>query len=75
MSASKTGLTGDEVKAARAAFSLTADGMAAVVGLSDGAAWRKWERNGVKGPGAVLLSSLIDSPAVRRHFGLSVKAG
>ncbi|WP_191320448.1 hypothetical protein [Camelimonas fluminis] len=47
--------------------------MAAVVGLNDGAAWRKWERNGVKGPGAVLLASLIDSPDVRRHFRLSIK--
>lgn len=59
------------VRTARATLGLSASEAAALVGLSEGAAWRQWERNGVGGPGAVLLQALLDSAAVRRHFGLA----
>jgi hypothetical protein len=63
-------MTSDEVRTARAELRLSAAEAAHLVGLNDGAAWRKWERNGVTGPGAVLLGALLGSRAVRRHFGL-----
>lgn len=64
-------ITAADVRAARAALGLSAAAAAAMVGLSDGAAWRKWERNGVSGPGAMLVRALADSAAVRRYFGLT----
>lgn len=61
-------LTGYQVRDARAKLSLSAAEAATLVGLNDGAAWRRWERGGVSGPGAVLLTALVESPAVREHF-------
>lgn len=72
MSASRRQLSADETRAARAALGLSASEMAQVVGLNDGAAWRKWERMGVSGPGAVLVSALLTSQPIRRYFGLSL---
>jgi len=56
------------VRAARSSLGLSASEAAILVGLNDGAAWRKWERNGVSGPGAILIQALIESQPVRRHF-------
>lgn len=57
-----------EVRTARADLGLTAAEAAALVGLNDGAAWRKWERLGVSGPAAVLLLALTDSEFVLEYF-------
>lgn len=62
------------VRAARETLGLSATEAASLVGLNDGAAWRKWERNGVSGPAAVLIRALIDSRAVRRHFGIAASS-
>jgi DNA-binding transcriptional regulator YiaG len=70
--AKKTELSGPEVKAAREAFSLSAAEAAAFVGLNDGAAWRKWERNGVSGPAAVLIRLCLKSAAARAVVGLKI---
>lgn len=59
---------GEDVRQARAALGLSASEAADIVGLNDGAAWRKWERNGVTGTGAVLVKALMESAAVRRYF-------
>jgi len=61
-------LTPDEVRQARISLNISASSAAELVGLNDGAAWRKWERNGVSGPGAVLIRALLESHAVRRYF-------
>ena len=63
-------LDGKAVRKAREFLSLSASQAAEAVGLNDGAAWRKWERKGVSGPGAVLVSALVASRQVRRHFKL-----
>jgi DNA-binding transcriptional regulator YiaG len=63
-------LSPSEVRTARADLGLSASEAAVLVGLNDGAAWRRWERNGVTGPGAVLIRALMESRAVRRHFGI-----
>ncbi|MCS4088815.1 hypothetical protein [Rhizobium sp. BK176] len=68
----KNDLSGAEVKAAREAFSLSAAEAAAFVGLNDGAAWRRWERNGVSGPGAILIRLCLKSAAARAFFGLKI---
>lgn len=63
-----------EVREFRAAARLSAAQAANIVGLNDDAAWRKWERNGVTGSGAVLLRAMIESAAVRRYFGVNLMA-
>jgi len=68
-------LSGDEVRAVRTMFNLSASRAASIVGLNDGAAWRKWERNGVRGPGAVLLKAIVESTAVRRYFKIGDPGG
>lgn len=66
-------MTGDEVRGWRASFGLTADQAAALVGLTEGAAWRRWEREGITGPSAVLLQAITKDAGVRRYFRLSNK--
>lgn len=65
-------LTPEEVRAARKSLSLSASKAAMIFGIYDGAAWRKWEQKGVSGPGAKLLTAMLESRAVRQHFGLSL---
>ena len=64
-------MTGDEVRAWRASFELSASQAAEIVGLSEGAAWRRWERMGVAGPNAVLLRAIEKDHNVRRYFKLA----
>lgn len=64
-------LTGDQVKQARSELGLTAAAAAAAFGLNDGAAWRKWERNGVSGPAALMIGLCLQSPEARVYLGLS----
>jgi DNA-binding transcriptional regulator YiaG len=65
-------LTGAEVKAARKAFSLSAAEAAAFFGINDGAAWRKWERNGVSGAAAILIRLCLKSEKARAFMGLKI---
>ena len=62
------------VRDVRRSLGISAAQAAAAVGLSDGAAWRRWERLGATGPAAKLLEALQESQAVRRHFGLFFRA-
>lgn len=64
----------EAVRTLRANLGLSAAQAADLAGVNDGAQWRKWERSGVKGPGAVLLNAIAQSPAVRRYFGVEIKA-
>lgn len=63
-----------EVRATRLSMGLSASQAAEIVGLSEGAAWRRWERDGVTGAGAILLRALTDSAAARRYFGVNLVA-
>jgi predicted DNA-binding protein (UPF0251 family) len=71
---SSVALDAEEVRAVRTMLGLSASDAAAIVGLSDGAAWRKLERNGARGAAAKLLIAVRDSQAVRRYFGVSITA-
>lgn len=64
-------LTGGQVREARSQLGLTAAAAAAAFGLNDGAAWRKWERNGVSGPAALMIGLCLQSPEARAYLGLS----
>lgn len=65
-------LTPDELKAARKALGLTADGFAKWVQVADGRTVRRWEAGDrdIPGPVQVLVVAALESRAVRQHFGL-----
>jgi len=75
-------MTPAELKSARQAFGLSAEGFARLVGAKSGRTVRRWEteaeasRLDIPGPVAVLVKALLDSAAVRKHFGVTLrKAG
>jgi DNA-binding transcriptional regulator YiaG len=68
----KNELSGAEVRAARETFSISASEAAAFFGLNDGAAWRRWERNGVSGSAAILIYLCLKSQAARSFIGLKI---
>lgn len=61
-------LAGPKVRALRKMLDLSAEACAQMVGINDGAGWRRWERDGAKGVAAVFLTAMIDLPALRRHL-------
>lgn len=70
-------MTPAELKSARHALGLSAEGFARLMGVSSGRTVRGWEageRNGkpadIPGPVKVLTRALVESPDVRRYFGL-----
>lgn len=68
-------MTPEELKAARRALGLSAEGFALWVGVSGNRTVRKWE-NGerdIPGPVQVLVKAVMESEAVRKHFGLALK--
>lgn len=71
-------MTAAELKAARHAFGLSANEFARLVGVSDGTTVRKWEleegstKRSIPGPVAVLVAALLESAAVRKHFGVTL---
>lgn len=67
-------MTPEEFRAARAALGLSAEGLARLVMVQSGRTVRKWEAGDrdVPGPVAVLLQALIESAAVRLHFGVTL---
>lgn len=71
---SSVSLEAEQVRTVRVMLGLSASGAADLVGLSDGAAWRKLERNGARGAAAKLLIAVRDSQSVRRYFGVSITA-
>lgn len=71
------GMTADEIRAARSALGLSAEGLARLVQVQSGRTVRKWEAGDrdVPGPVAVLMRAMLDSQAVRLHFGVSLQDG
>lgn len=69
-------MTAEEFRAARAAFGLSAEGMARLVGVHNGKTVRRWAsgESDVPGPVGILLQAMLDSESVRRHFGVSLVA-
>jgi DNA-binding transcriptional regulator YiaG len=67
-------MTPAELKSARNALGLSAEGFARWVNVSDGATVRRWERGArdIPGPVIVLVTAAMASRAVRRYFGLSL---
>lgn len=67
-------MTPEELKTARHALGLSAEGFAKWVNVADGRAVRRWEAGDrdIPGPVKVLVKAALESRAVRRHFGLSL---
>lgn len=67
-------MTPAELKAARQAFGLSAEGFARLVQVQGGRTVRRWEAHerDIPGPVVVLVQALMASRAVRRHFGLAL---
>jgi|HigsolmetaAR203D_1030402.scaffolds.fasta_scaffold15358_3 Predicted transcriptional regulator len=67
-------MTPAELKAARHALGLSAEGFARWVNVQSGRTVRRWEAGDrdIPGPVAVLVRAAMASRAVRAHFGLSL---
>lgn len=67
-------MKGEKLREIRSALGLSAQAMAKFVQVYDGSRIRKWERGEaeVPGPVAVLLTAIVESEAVRQHFGLAL---
>lgn len=67
-------MTPAELKAARHALGLSAEGFATLVNVQGGRTVRKWEAGDrdIPGPVTVLTTALMESRDVRRYFGLSL---
>lgn len=68
-------MTPTELKSARHALGLSAEGFAAWVNVQGGRTVRKWEAGDrdIPGPVSVLVRAAMDSAAVRKHFGLALR--
>ena len=69
-------MTGDELRNARHALGLSTSEFADFVSVSDARSVRRWEDNtrDIPGPVEVLVRAVLKSPAVRKYFGLTLKA-
>lgn len=67
-------MTPQELKAARHALGLSAEGFASWVNVSNGRTVRYWEagQRDIPGPVQVLVKAALADAAVRRHFGLAL---
>jgi DNA-binding transcriptional regulator YiaG len=67
-------MTPDELKSARHALGLSAEGFARWVKVADGRTVRRWEagERDIPGPVEVLVKAALESRAVRRYFDLSL---
>jgi DNA-binding transcriptional regulator YiaG len=65
-------MTPAELKSARHALGLSAEGFARWVGVESGRTVRRWEsgERDIPGPVQVLVRAAIESTAVRRYFGI-----
>ncbi|MYA88195.1 MAG: hypothetical protein F4X97_07045 [Boseongicola sp. SB0662_bin_57] len=68
-------MTGNELREAHRKLGLSANGAARLFKVSSGRTVRRWwsGERGVPGPVIVLTRALIESPSVRRFFGLSME--
>ena len=68
-------MTPSELKSARHALSLSAEGMAHFVRVQSGRTVRRWEsgERDIPGPVQVLVIAALKSRPVRRYFGLPDK--
>ena len=68
-------MTPEELKSARHALGLSAEGFASWVNVQSGRTVRKWEAGDrdIPGPVAVLVKAAMKSQAVRDYFGLTLK--
>lgn len=67
-------MTPADLKAARHALGLSAEGFAKLMRVESGRTVRRWEsgERDIPGPVQALVDALTESRAVRRYFGLSV---
>ncbi len=67
-------MTPDDLRAARAALGLSAEGFARLVRVESGRTVRRWEagERDIPGPVEVLVSALMASWSVRRYFGVAI---
>lgn len=67
-------MTPANLKSARHALGLSAEGFARLVNVESGRTVRRWEsgERDIPGPVTVIVRALMDSRAVRHHFGLSI---
>jgi DNA-binding transcriptional regulator YiaG len=68
-------MTPAELKSARHAIGLSAEGFARLVKVESGRTVRRWEagERDIPGPVIVLVEAILANAAVRRHFGLTIK--
>jgi DNA-binding transcriptional regulator YiaG len=67
-------VTPAQLKSARCAFGLSAEGFARLVRVKSGRTVRRWEagERDIPGPVIVLVTALQESQAVRRYFGVQL---
>lgn len=67
-------MTPTELRTGRHALGLSAEGLARLVQVESGRTVRRWEagERDIPGPVTVIVGALMESRAVRRHFGLAL---
>ena len=67
-------MTPDQLKCARQAFGLSAEGFARLVHVESGRTVRRWEAGDrdIPGPVIALVTALQESQSVRRYFGVQL---
>ena len=67
-------MTPAELKSARRALGLSAEGMARVMHVASGRTVRRWESGtqDIPGPVVVLATAILAVPALRAHLGLDI---
>lgn len=67
-------MTPADLKSARHALGLSAEGFARLVRVESGRTVRRWEsgERDIPGPVVVIVDAIMASGAVRRHFGVSL---
>jgi DNA-binding transcriptional regulator YiaG len=68
-------MTPEELKSARHALGLSAEGFARWVNVASGRTVRKWEAGDrdIPGPVSVLVKATMENRSVRAHFGLALQ--
>ena len=69
-------MTPTELKSARHALGLSAEGFARLVRVESGRTVRRWEAGDrdIPGPVTLIVEALMGSAEVRRHFGVQLVA-
>ena len=67
-------MTPADLKSARHAFGLSAEGFAKLVRVESGRTVRRWEsgERDIPGPVQMMVEALLANKAVRRHFGITL---